>query len=159
MGCLAWQAAGGDADSFGIHWIVPNRSNPAFKIYHIDPETFEVMDSSNIRASFSISGLDPPERHWAYPSERLGPNFQISRKAPPRAREAHGPLVGLQPHEPALSPAFWYNLTDVFATNDTAFQIFNTFCTWNRVNTTICDKYAGVTVGEQSTEGFSTLVE
>jgi sphingomyelin phosphodiesterase len=50
-----------------------------------------------------------------------------------------------------LSPAFWHNLTEIFATNETAFQMFNTFlsrggavgaCDSDCKNTTICDMRA-----------------
>ncbi|KAF7374111.1 Saposin B-type domain-containing protein [Mycena sanguinolenta] len=50
-----------------------------------------------------------------------------------------------------LSPAFWHNLTEVFAVNETAFQMFNTFlsrggavtaCDADCQNTTICDMRA-----------------
>ncbi|KAJ7302571.1 hypothetical protein DFH08DRAFT_988982 [Mycena albidolilacea] len=68
------------------------------------------------------------------------------------ARETYGPLVGLSPNEP-LSPAFRQNLTEVFAANKTAFQMFNTFISRGGAvtacdapsgcqNTTICDMRA-----------------
>ncbi|KAJ7767552.1 sphingomyelin phosphodiesterase [Mycena olivaceomarginata] len=103
--------------------LTPTSGNPAFKLYEIDPDTFEVMDASVI---FTKWGL--------YYS----------------ARDTYGPLVGLAPTEP-LSPAFWHNLTEVFATNETAFQMFNTFlsrggavgaCDSDCKNTTICDMRA-----------------
>ncbi|KAJ7610147.1 sphingomyelin phosphodiesterase [Roridomyces roridus] len=114
--------------------LTPTSGNPAFKVYDIDPDTFEVMDSSVFFTNIS------------------DPSFQISPTWGRfySARETYGPLVGLQPHEP-LSPAFWHNLTDVFMTNDTAFQMFNTFlsragdvtpCAGDCVNTTICDMRA-----------------
>ncbi|KAJ7716969.1 Metallo-dependent phosphatase-like protein [Mycena maculata] len=114
--------------------LTPTSGNPAFKVYEIDPDTFEVMDSS----VFFTNTSDP--------------NFQIT----PTwglfysARDTYGPLVSLAPDEP-LSPAFWHNLTEVFAANDTAFQMFNTFlsrganvvaCDGDCVNTTICDMRA-----------------
>lgn len=68
------------------------------------------------------------------------------------ARDTYGPLVGL-PADSELTPAFWHKLTEVFTTNDTAFQMFNTFlsrggavtpcdATDNCQNTTICDMRA-----------------
>lgn len=35
-------------------------------------------------------------------------------------------MPGLKDTDP-LSPAFWHNLTEVFASDDTAFQLYNTF--------------------------------
>ncbi|KAJ7675216.1 sphingomyelin phosphodiesterase [Mycena rosella] len=114
--------------------LTPTSGNPAFKVYEIDPDTFEVMDASVMFTNIS------------------DPNFQIK----PTwglfysARELYGPLVGLSPTEP-LSPAFWHNLTEVFATNDTAFQMWNAFqsrdgaviaCDADCANTTICDMRA-----------------
>ena len=66
------------------------------------------------------------------------------------ARQTYGPLVGLPDSSP-LTPGFWHNLTNVFETNDTAFQLFNTFlsrggavtaCDSDCKNTTICDMRA-----------------
>jgi hypothetical protein len=63
------------------------------------------------------------------------------------ARDAYGPLVGLPANEP-LSPAFWHNVTQVFETNDAAFQDYIsrksrgfevTACTGDCKNTTICN--------------------
>ncbi|KAJ7111829.1 sphingomyelin phosphodiesterase [Mycena epipterygia] len=114
--------------------LTPTSGNPAFKVYEIDPDTFEVMDASVFFTNISA------------------PNFQITPKwgLYYSARETYGPLVGLSPKEP-LSPAFWHNLTEVFAVNDTAFQMFNTFisrggamtaCDADCANTTICDMRA-----------------
>ncbi|KAJ7218481.1 sphingomyelin phosphodiesterase [Mycena pura] len=110
--------------------------NPAFKVYDIDPDTFEVMDASVFFTNVS------------------DPNFQVTPEWGLfySARATYGPLVGIAPGEP-LSPAFWHNLTDVFAANDTAFQLFNTFISRDGmvtpcdaasgcVNTTICDMRA-----------------
>ncbi|EKM50588.1 uncharacterized protein PHACADRAFT_263949 [Phanerochaete carnosa HHB-10118-sp] len=117
--------------------LTPTSGNPAFKIYDIDPDTFEVMDMR------------------VYITNISAPNFQST---PPQwdlyysARATYGPLV--TPPLPASAPldaAFWHNLTEVFAANDTAFQIFNTFisrggdvqaCDDSCKATTICDMRA-----------------
>lgn len=43
------------------------------------------------------------------------------------ARDTYGPLVPSLTESEPLSPAFWHNLTEVFVSNDTAFQMYNTF--------------------------------
>lgn len=53
------------------------------------------------------------------------------------ARDTFGPLVNLPVGEP-LSPAFWHRVTDVFAANDTAFQLYNQFMT-RGANVKPCD--------------------
>ncbi|KAJ7767281.1 sphingomyelin phosphodiesterase [Mycena metata] len=114
--------------------LTPTSGNPAFKFYDIDPDTFEVMDSKVIFTNISD------------PTFQISPTWGLYYSA----RETYGPLVGLSPKEP-LSPAFWHNLTEVFETNNTAFQFFNTAisrggavteCDGDCVNTTICDMRA-----------------
>ncbi|KAJ7724337.1 hypothetical protein B0H14DRAFT_3004036 [Mycena olivaceomarginata] len=97
------------------------------------------------------------------------PSFQIRPQWGPyySAHETYGPLVGLSPNEP-LSPAFWHNLAEVFAANEPAFQMFNTFISRGgavtacdapsgRQNTTICDTRAFRSQDNCDTpaEGFS----
>ncbi|KAF7357082.1 Saposin B-type domain-containing protein [Mycena sanguinolenta] len=114
--------------------LTPTSGNPAFKFYDIDPDTFSVVDSSVIFTNISDAEFQISPKWGLYYS----------------ARETYGPLVGLAPDEP-LSPAFWHNLTEVFAVNETAFQMFNTFisrggavteCDADCQNTTICDMRA-----------------
>jgi len=129
--------------------LTPTSGNPAFKFYDIDPDTFEVMDSSVIFTNISD------------PTFQISPTWGLYYSA----RETYGPLVGLKPNEP-LSPAFWHNLTDVFTVNETAFQMFNTFisrggavtaCDADCQNTTICDMRAFRSQDNCDTpaEGFS----
>ncbi|KAJ7041817.1 sphingomyelin phosphodiesterase [Mycena alexandri] len=111
--------------------IVGACGNPAFKVYDIDPDTFEVMDSS-------VFFTNASDAHF-----QVNPQWSLYYSA----RETYGPLVGLSPREP-LSPAFWHNLTEVFQTNDTEFQTYNarisrggavSACDATCKNTTICD--------------------
>ncbi|KAJ7153823.1 sphingomyelin phosphodiesterase [Mycena filopes] len=116
--------------------LTPTSGNPAFKLYDVDPDTFEVMDAKVIFTNIS------------------DPTFQTSPKwgLYYSARETYGPLVGGLPRTEPLSPAFWHNLTEVFAANDTIFQTtFNTFisrggmvtaCDESCRNTTVCDMRA-----------------
>ncbi|KAJ6526013.1 sphingomyelin phosphodiesterase [Mycena capillaripes] len=111
--------------------LTPNSGNPAVKVYDIDPDTYEVMDSS-------IYFTNASDAHF-----QVNPKWSLYYSA----RETYGPLVGLARSAP-LSPAFWHNLTEVFERNETAFQMYNTFisrggavraCDANCKNTTICD--------------------
>ncbi|KAF8195288.1 sphingomyelin phosphodiesterase [Mycena galopus ATCC 62051] len=130
--------------------LTPTSGNPAFKFYDIDPDTFEVMDSSVIFTNISD------------PTFQIRPTWGLYYSA----RETYGPLVGLKPNEP-LSPAFWHNLTEVFAVNETAFQMFNTFlsrggavvaCDADCQNTTICDMRAFRSQNNCDTPGGSFSV-
>ncbi|GJF00288.1 sphingomyelin phosphodiesterase [Phanerochaete sordida] len=117
--------------------LTPTSGNPAFKIYDIDPDTFEIMD-----ARVYITNITAPDFQTSAPQWEL---FYS-------ARETYGPLV--TPPLPASAPldaAFWHNLTEVFAANDTAFQMFNTFlsrggdvqpCDDDCKTVTICDMRA-----------------
>lgn len=67
------------------------------------------------------------------------------------ARDSYGPLVGELGPRDALNASFWHKLTEVFAANDTAFQLWNTRlsrggavspCTGACKNVTICDQRA-----------------
>ncbi|KAJ7895181.1 Metallo-dependent phosphatase-like protein [Mycena olivaceomarginata] len=111
--------------------LTPTSGNPAFKFYDIDPDTFEVMDSS-------IFFTNASDAHF-----QVNPKWSLYYSA----RQTYGPLVNLPKSEP-LSPAFWHNLTEVFAVNETAFQMYNTFLSRGSAvgacddacrNTTICD--------------------
>ncbi|KAL0959865.1 hypothetical protein HGRIS_011538 [Hohenbuehelia grisea] len=91
--------------------LTPRSGNPAFKVYDVDPDTYEVMDVK------------------VYMSQVQNPNFQ---KNPSwdlyySARSVYGPLVpGLKASDP-LGPAFWHGVTQGFERNETAFQMWNTF--------------------------------
>ncbi|KAG5651755.1 hypothetical protein H0H81_007567 [Sphagnurus paluster] len=105
--------------------------NSAFKVYDVDPDTYEIMDAKVYR-----SNLDSP-------TFQTSPTWELYYSA----RETYGPLVGVQPSE-ALGPAFWHRVTEAFARNDTAFQQYNTFlnagygvtpCDGACKNATICE--------------------
>jgi len=80
-------------------------------MYDIDPDTFEVMDVK------------------VYTTNMSDPNFQTTPtwELYYSARDPYGPLVPSLTASASLSPAFWHNLTEVFTSNDTAFQMYNTF--------------------------------
>ncbi|KAJ3501558.1 hypothetical protein NLJ89_g9283 [Agrocybe chaxingu] len=99
------------ADS--IAWIVPSltprQSYPAFRVYDVDPDTYEVMDSRTL-----ISDMSDPD-------------FQVFPvwKQEYSARSTYGPAIGgWPPHQP-LSPAFWHKVTQAFEKDDTLFQKYH----------------------------------
>ncbi|KAF5378760.1 hypothetical protein D9615_006959 [Tricholomella constricta] len=97
-----------------VGWIAPaltlRESNPAFRVYDVDPDTYKIMDSHVFRSNFDS------------PTFQINPIWELYYSA----RATYGPLVGVQPSE-ALGPAFWHRVTEAFARNDTAFQQYNTF--------------------------------
>ncbi|EIM91606.1 sphingomyelin phosphodiesterase [Stereum hirsutum FP-91666 SS1] len=118
--------------------LTPTSGNPAFKFYDVDPDTFEVMDAKVFMANIS----DPT-------FQTAGPTWELYYSA----RESYGDLVSaftnttLAPTD-SLNASFWHTLTEVFESNDTAFQLWNTRisrggavtpCTGDCVSTTICD--------------------
>jgi len=88
--------------------LTPMSGNPAFKMYDIDPDTFEIMD-----ARVYITNFSDPNYH-------IHPTWEMLYSA----RETYGPLVPSLSSNDSLSPAFWHNLTEVFYANDTAFQTY-----------------------------------
>jgi len=97
-----------NAISFGMIGpaMTPMSGNPAFKVYDIDPDTFEIMDVRVYMTNVSDSLF------------QLKPTWELHYSA----REAYGPLVPSLTNTTALTPAFWHNVTEAFLTNDTAFQ-------------------------------------
>ncbi|KAJ7126232.1 hypothetical protein C8R44DRAFT_781391 [Mycena epipterygia] len=99
-----------------IAWIAPaltpRSGNPAFKIYDVDPDTYEIMDAK------------------VYMADLKNPKYQtkLEWKLYYSAREEYGPLVNLKPTAP-LDARFWHGVTEAFEKNDTAFQRYNEFMT------------------------------
>lgn len=71
-----------------------------FRVYDVDPDSFEVMDHKSYIANYSAPSFQVEPEWFLYYS----------------AREAYGPLVGLQDGE-ALDARFWHKVTEVFETN------------------------------------------
>ncbi|EIN09661.1 sphingomyelin phosphodiesterase [Punctularia strigosozonata HHB-11173 SS5] len=117
--------------------LTPTSGNPAFKIYDIDPDTFEVIDAREYIANISSPGFQTQPTWELYYS----------------ARDSYGPLVGNLGPTDALNASFWHKLTEVFESDDDAFQLYNarlsretiaevTACTDDCKNTAICDMRA-----------------
>jgi sphingomyelin phosphodiesterase len=119
--------------------------NPAFRVYDVDPDTYEIMDSkvymSKPDAAFSRKCLTVNNaadlKNPTYQTKR---SYLISITLPKpdgsvaewklyySAREEYGPLVDLAPTAP-LDARFWHAVTEAFEKNDTAFQRYNEFMT------------------------------
>ncbi|KAG2024040.1 sphingomyelin phosphodiesterase [Coprinopsis cinerea AmutBmut pab1-1] len=88
--------------------FTPRNSNPGFKVYEVDPDTYEVMD------------------YKVYRTDTTTPDFQIEPKweLSYSARETYGRFVPeLQPLD-SLNPAFWHRLTEAFENDEAAFETF-----------------------------------
>ncbi|KAI0309549.1 sphingomyelin phosphodiesterase [Amylostereum chailletii] len=99
------------ADSFV--WIapslVPTSGHPAFKVYDVDPDTYEVMD-----AKVYIANMSDPQF-------QIQPVWTLYYSA----RASYGPLAGALSPTDALNASFWHKVTEAFETDDGAFQLYN----------------------------------
>ncbi|KAF9479793.1 sphingomyelin phosphodiesterase [Pholiota conissans] len=112
--------------------LTPRNANPAFRVYDVDPDTYEIMDSR----TFSSDMSDP--------SFQTAPTWKQEYSA----RSTYGPAIGGWPSTQSLSPAFWHKVTEAFVSNDALFQQFNSFktrgvgvvpCTGDCKTNTICN--------------------
>ncbi|EAU89491.1 sphingomyelin phosphodiesterase [Coprinopsis cinerea okayama7 len=90
--------------------ITPRGSNPGFKVYDVDPDTYEIVDVKVYRTDISS-----PEFH-------VEPVWELTYSA----RETYGPFVGLEPQD-SLGPAFWHRLTEAFERDDALFDVYRRF--------------------------------
>uniref|UniRef100_A0A0W0GDV1 Calcineurin-like phosphoesterase domain-containing protein n=1 Tax=Moniliophthora roreri TaxID=221103 RepID=A0A0W0GDV1_MONRR len=100
----------------GIVWIAPaltpRSGNPAFKVYDIDPDTYEVMDAKVYSADLND------------PNFQTTPNWALLYSA----RTTYGSLLPTPlPPTDSLNPAFWHQVTEGFEKNDAAFQQYDKF--------------------------------
>ncbi|TFK73540.1 sphingomyelin phosphodiesterase [Pluteus cervinus] len=100
--------------------LTPRSGKPAFKLYDVDPDTYEVVD---VRVFYT---------DYSDPSFQQNPQWELLYSA----RSTYGPAAGLQANE-TLSPSFWHRVTDAFAANDTLFQQYRTYTA--RVDPGSCD--------------------
>ncbi|KAJ7064950.1 Metallo-dependent phosphatase-like protein [Mycena amicta] len=104
--------------AMNVAWIAPaltpRSGQPAFKVYDVDSDTYEIMDAK------------------VYVADMTNPKYQIEPEWSLyySAREEYGQLVRppLEPTAP-LDAKFWHAVTEVFEKNDTAFERYNEFLT------------------------------
>ncbi|GAA6020607.1 hypothetical protein JCM10207_008685, partial [Rhodosporidiobolus poonsookiae] len=92
--------------------VTPTSGNPVFRVYDVDPDTYEIMDFTPFFANKSL------------------PTFQSAPTWAPyySARHSYGgyfPSPGW-PEEAPLNATFWHRVTEVFERDEEAFQLFNT---------------------------------
>lgn len=89
--------------------MTPTSGMPAFRVYSVDPETFAILDMTTY-----IADMSAPDYQTAGPS--WSKYYSV--------KEAYGPLVNppLTDSASELTPAFWHNLTEVFASDQTVFN-------------------------------------
>ncbi|EEB90651.1 hypothetical protein MPER_11114, partial [Moniliophthora perniciosa FA553] len=86
--------------------------NPAFKVYDIDPDTYEVMDAQVYSADLNN------------PNFQTMPNWALLYSA----RSSYGSLLSTPlASTDSLSPAFWHQVTEGFEKNDAAFRQYDKF--------------------------------
>ncbi|KAF7901228.1 hypothetical protein EAF00_003449 [Botryotinia globosa] len=95
--------------SYIIPSMTPTSGYPAFRVYSVDPVTYGILDFTTYIADFSLTSSTQSAPTWK-------PYYS--------AKAAYGPLVTppLTSATAELTPAFWHNLTTVFANNPTAFN-------------------------------------
>ncbi|KAF7316260.1 Sphingomyelin phosphodiesterase [Mycena indigotica] len=120
--------------AISVAWIgpalTPRSGNPAFKVYDVDPETYEIMDAK------------------VYIADMANPNYQVEPEwgLYYSAREEYGQLLNALDSSTPLDAKFWHAVTEAFEKNDTAFQRYNEFKTRGAhiqpCNDTVCKKTA-----------------
>ncbi|BGP58182.1 hypothetical protein JCM8202v2_005843 [Rhodotorula sphaerocarpa] len=90
--------------------LTPMSGNPVFRVYEVDPDTYEIMDFTPYTFDLDAVGFGHPPDWQPYYS----------------ARESYG--LGMDPSWPAgasLNSTFWHRVTENFEKNDTMYQLFN----------------------------------
>lgn len=95
--------------SYIIPSMTPTSGYPAFRVYSVDPVTYGILDFTTYIAEISLTSSTQSPPKWK-------PYYS--------AKAAYGSLVTppLTSATAELTPAFWHNLTTVFANNPTAFN-------------------------------------
>lgn len=104
--------------AIGVGWIMPSVTpftnlNSGFRYYLVDADTFMVLDSVNYYANITNAPA------WSFYGDAVW-EFEYS------ARQTYDPRGLLAPNEP-LSPAFWHNVSQAIATNETLFHTYTDF--------------------------------
>ncbi|KAG7095386.1 hypothetical protein E1B28_006142 [Marasmius oreades] len=102
----------------GVVWIgpalTPRSGNPAFKVYDVDPDTYEILDAKVYSAD-----VDDPEFQTT-------PNWRLLYSA----RTTYGQLLpSLIGAADPLGPSFWHQVTEGFERDDEAFRTYQRFKT------------------------------
>lgn len=90
--------------------LTPKSGNPVFRIYDVDPDTYEVMDFRTY-----TTNVDGPE----FQRDPLWIEYYSAREI-----YAGNPTLSW-PKSAPLNATFWHLVTESFERNDTAYQFFN----------------------------------
>ncbi|KAF7325782.1 Sphingomyelin phosphodiesterase [Mycena kentingensis (nom. inval.)] len=106
------------ATAMGVVWIAPaltpRSGNPAFKVYDVDSDTYEIMDSKVYIADM------------ASPKYQIEPEWNLYYSA----RKEYGHLVSpTLAQDSPLDAKFWHAVTEAFEKNETAFGRYNELMT------------------------------
>ncbi|KAK7026880.1 hypothetical protein VNI00_015422 [Paramarasmius palmivorus] len=98
----------------GFVWVAPaltpRSGNPAFKVYDVDPDTYEVMDAKVYSADLND------------PNYQNSPNWSLLYSA----RSGYGPLLSTPlASTDSLNPSFWHQVTEGFERDDAAFREYD----------------------------------
>ncbi|KAI0034863.1 sphingomyelin phosphodiesterase [Vararia minispora EC-137] len=121
----------------GFAWIMPSLTptsgHPSFRVYDVDPDTYEIMDAHTFIANMSD------------PNFQTNPTWELFYSA----RETYGSLLATPPSATeSLNATFWHQVTDVFELDTNAFQAYFArrtrdfdvgSCDASCQTTTICD--------------------
>ncbi|KAJ7185414.1 sphingomyelin phosphodiesterase [Mycena filopes] len=111
-----------------VAWIAPaltpRSGNPGFKVYDIDPDTYEIMDAK-------VYFVD-----LANPNYQIKPEWSLYYSA----RAQYAPLIIPDwPPTAPLNASFWHAVTEAFEADDAAFQRYNEIVTRGAPNVAPCD--------------------
>ncbi|XP_006463350.1 hypothetical protein AGABI2DRAFT_194192 [Agaricus bisporus var. bisporus H97] len=103
-------------NAISTSWICPSTTprsgNPAFKVYDVDPDTFEVMDARVFFSDVNDASFQTAPQWTQYYS----------------AREVYGAAIpGGWPATTPLTPAFWHKVTEAFERDDNLFKKYLEF--------------------------------
>lgn len=101
-------ADGAVAVSYITSSLTPTSGYPSFRVYDIDPVTYDVLDYTIYYANMSL------------PTYQTNPTWEKLYSF----KEAYGSLLSPPYTDPwaPLTPAFFHNVTQLFIDNDTVFQ-------------------------------------
>ncbi|KAG0087646.1 hypothetical protein BGZ92_007138 [Podila epicladia] len=116
-------------------WIGPSVTphtdlNPGFRVYKVDPKTWNVHDS--------LTYIADMRKAVQWDKDNTTPDWHLEYSA----REAYGAYVPINATEP-LSASWWHSVTNAFEKNNTAFQTYWSYYNKQSPKTVVCDGPSG----------------
>lgn len=94
--------------------MTPESGNPAFRVYDVDPVTYEILDFHEIIANLTEPGYQSQPRWYEYYSARQLYGNLLRDHGQPCLNDDHSPLDG----------AFWHRVTNVLEQSRAEFDKF-----------------------------------